>query len=74
MEWHERCLITDARPWAIPPLGAVSVGGFFVFFHLRPIDAQRERSEKWNGSPSGNVSVKTEFGPKVARPTDWPSE
>jgi hypothetical protein len=39
-----------------------------------PLPPKRERSEKWNGSPSGNVSVKTEFGPKVARPTDGPSE
>jgi hypothetical protein len=56
------------------PLGAASIGGLFVFRRLRPIATKRERSEKWNGSPSGNVSVKTEFGPKVARQTEGPSE
>ncbi len=62
-----------ARAWAIPPLGAASVGGLFVLLCLRRIAAKRERKREWNGSPSGNVSVKTEFGPKVARLTDCPS-
>jgi hypothetical protein len=41
LEWHECCLATCARPWAIPPiLEAAPVGGLFVFLPSTTRNAQ----------------------------------